>query len=201
MEYAVIDAGQIVGYRTIDDWNSYPEHKRTARDEKGDGGPTLRPVVVEGSGPTESVVIEAAQVKRVRSDMSLADLKRELKACVSSAAEMCRLRYITPGSGKAMAYLEKHNQAEAVIDLGQAEANALTEQERKEQFPTLSASVGIEAATLWECAQIVRARYEAWATISHDIELAELQGKKNISDASDAAAARAAYEAITWPNP
>ena len=70
-----------------------------------------------------------------------------------------------------------------------------------QMFPTLSASVGIEAATLWDAALLVIARYEAWATISHSIERAKLGGKKAISDASDAAAAQAAYEAIIWPQP
>lgn len=160
-----------------------------------------KPVVIEGSGDQLTTIIEADKVRDVYSDPPLDDVKTTLKVRVARDAENCRLQFITPGSGKAMTYLEKHNQAEAVDDLGEAAANALTEAERKVQFPTLAASVGIEAPTLWQCAQIVKARYEAWATISHDIELAELAGKKAISDASDAAAARAAYEAITWPTP
>lgn len=146
------------------------------------------------SGPT---MTDAGVI--VTKDIS--DLKTRLRAQVVADAESCRQRFITPGSGKAMAYMEKHNQANAVHDLGQAAATALSEAERLEQFPTLAASVGIEAPTLWDCAQIVIARYEAWATISHTIERAELAGKKSISNASDAAAARAAYEAITWPSP
>lgn len=127
--------------------------------------------------------------------------KEELCLRVSVDAEACRQRFITPGSGKAMDYLEKHNQANAVHDLGQEVANALSESDRRAQFPTLAASVGREAPTLWECAQIVIARYEAWATLSFYINTAELDGKIAIRDASDAAAARAAYEAITWPSP
>lgn len=131
----------------------------------------------------------------------LADYKATLKSKVSVDAETCRQRFITPGSGKAMTYLEKHNQANAVHDLGQEAANALSETDRRTQFPTLSASVGIEADTLYGCALLIISRYEAWATISYNIERAEISGKKAISDASDAASAKAAYEAITWPTP
>ena len=131
----------------------------------------------------------------------LTALKHELRVSIARDAETTRQKFITPGSGKAMDYLEKHNQANAVHDLGQEVANALSESDRRAQFPTLAASVGREAPTLWECAQIVIARYEAWATISYDINTAELDGKIAIRDASDAAAARAAYEAITWPSP
>jgi hypothetical protein len=83
--------------------------------------------------------------------------------------------------------------------MGQDSANALSEHDRTAQFPTLAASVGIEAATLWDCAQIVVQTYEAWAALSNQIERTRLMSKRSISLASDAAAAQAAYEAITWP--
>lgn len=131
--------------------------------------------------------------------LAMADLKAKLSAQVNADAETVRLRYITPGVGQSMTYLEKHNQAVAVEGLGEEAANALSEHDRTAQFPTLSASVGIEAATLWDCAQIVVQTYEAWAALSNQIERTRLMGKRAISLASDAAAARAAYEAITWP--
>lgn len=148
---------------------------------------------------------EATEVDREagRTAMSALDvaapIKAELKSKVDADAERVRLRYITPGVGQSMTYLEKHNQAVAVEGLGEEAANALSEQDRTAQFPTLSASVGIEAATLWDCAQIVVQTYEAWAALSNQIERTRLMGKRAISLASDAAAARAAYEAITWP--
>lgn len=132
---------------------------------------------------------------------ALSALKADLKAQVAVDAESCRLRFITPGAGQAMTYLEKHNQANAVHDMGQSQANSLTETEYKSMFPTLAASVGVEAPTLWDAAQLVIARYEAWVTISYSIERARIAGSKAIIDASDAAAAQAAYEAITWPRP
>lgn len=124
--------------------------------------------------------------------------KIRLSKQVDADAEAKRQKYLTPGAGMAMTYQEKHAQARAVDALGQTAANALTEAEREEQFPTLSASVGIEGATLWDCAQLVIQKYEQFADLSRVIERTRLQGKKAISDASDVASVRAAYEAIQW---
>jgi len=167
--------------------------------------------VVDQDRPALLPLQSANQVSTVNGDQvirswelsspDLATVKTHLKTRVDDDAERTRLLYITPGAGMAMTYTEKHSQARAVDDLGEAAANAMTELDRIDQFPTLSASIGIEAATLWGCAQLVIARYEAFADLSAVIERTRLLGKKSISDASDAAAAQAAYEAITWPSP
>jgi hypothetical protein len=139
-----------------------------------------------------------AEIQAEAERLWLPTRKAELSKQVDEDAERIRLRYITPGAGMAMTYAEKRDQANAVHGLGQAAANALTEAERVAQFPTLAASVGIEGSTLWDCAQLVIAKSEAWADLSNVIERTRLLGKKSISDASDAASARAAYEAIAW---
>lgn len=69
--YAAVDAGQIVSYRNIADWDTYPEHKKAALDERGDGGPSLRPVFYEGEGPLEETILELTQVRVVRSEPPL----------------------------------------------------------------------------------------------------------------------------------
>lgn len=157
--------------------------------------------VPDGLIPTR--IASESELRSVLRDLrlafDLADKKELLSEQVDADAERVRLRYITPGVGQSMTYLEKHNQAIAVEAMGEAAANALSEQDRTAQFPTLSASVGIEAATLWDCAQIVVQTYEAWAALSNQIERTRLMGKRSISLASDAAAAQAAYEAIAWP--
>jgi hypothetical protein len=145
--------------------------------------------------PTDAEILATAAA------LHLPQMKARLVAQVNEDAENCRLQYITPGAGMAMTYQEKFSQAQAVDALGQATANALTPEERAAQYPTLSASVGLEAATLWDCAQLVITRYEAFAALSAVIETARIGGKLAISNASDAAAAQAAYEAITWPSP
>lgn len=100
-----------------------------------------------------------------------------------------------------MVYQEKFAQAQAVAAMGETAANAMSQADRESQFPTLSASVGIEAATLWACAQLVLAKYAQFAAFSLYIERARLAGKAAIASATDAASVRAAYAAITWPTP
>lgn len=125
------------------------------------------------------------------------DERKLWSARVDADAENARTRYITPGAGMALTYQEKKDQAVAVIAMGEANANALANHGATE-FPTLSASVPIEAATLYAAAQLVMQKYEQFAAISRVIELTRLTGKKAISEASDAAAVRAAYRAIEW---
>ena len=142
--------------------------------------------------------IAARQAEEAASTPSLEAVKDRLRAQIDRDAELARLRYITPGAAMAMTYQEKHAQARAVDAMGEAAANALSEVERTAQFPTLAASVGSEANTLWACAQLVIDKYEAWATISHVIESTRLTAKKAVGDAVDADAARTAYSAVVW---
>lgn len=116
---------------------------------------------------------------------------------VDDDAEAIRARYNTPGAG--MAYAEKHAQARAALRLGEEAANAMEEEEVRAQFPMLWASLGIDAPTLWDVVMIVIDRAERWVDTSSMIERTRKLAKKAISEASDAAAARAAYEAVRWP--
>lgn len=129
---------------------------------------------------------------------ALNDVKAVLCGKIDADAEAHRLLNITPGSCQAMTYAEKKDQAAAVIGLGEAAANALPNHGAAE-FPVLSASVPSEAATLWEAAELVMQRYEAFAELGGRIERARLEGKKAVKDAADEAAARAAYDAVVWP--
>lgn len=131
-------------------------------------------------------------------EQPLNELKIILIKRVDSDAEQIRLKYITSGTGMSMTYREKLEQAEEVIAKGQAAIDALDSQTQIVTYPTLAASVGIEAASLWDCAQTVIAKYQAWATLSHEIEKRRLGGKKAISEAADNASAQAAYDAVSW---
>ena len=130
--------------------------------------------------------------------IDLAVLKATLRKQVDTDAERIRLKYITDGSGMAMTYQEKHAQALAVVALGEVPANALTAEQRTASYPTLAASVGLEAATLLDCAQLVLTKYAQFAALSNAIEGTRLAGKKAIADAADVAAVKAAYNAIVW---
>lgn len=132
---------------------------------------------------------------------SLDAIRRGLQARVDADAEAVRLRYITAGSGMAMVYQEKFAQAQAVNAMGETAANAMSQADREAQFPTLAASVGLEAPTLWGCAQLVLAKYAAFAALSLTIEKARLTAKAQIAAASNVQGVRSAYEAIAWPTP
>lgn len=134
-------------------------------------------------------------------DPALAALKAELCAKVDDAAERERLRYITPGAGMILTYQEKFAQAVAVEQMGEAAANAMSENQRLLDFPILSASVGVEAATLWDCAVLVRERYTLFAQLANGIERTRLHGKAQIRAATTVQGVRAAYGAIAWPTP
>ena len=125
-------------------------------------------------------------------------LKAELTRRVNADAETQRLRYITPGNGMQMTYAEKLAQAHAVQGLGKEAADAIKPEDGIAQFPTLAASVGLEAATLWDCAVLVLAKYKQFGVLSNGIERKRLQGKKDIAAAKDVASAQAIYEAIVW---
>ena len=97
--YAVIDGGVIVGRRDIADWDNYPAHKKAARDERGDGGPTLRPIVYAGSGPIEdSIAIGIDAVTITMADPPPAPAPPAeviriayLKAALAEAGELARV--------------------------------------------------------------------------------------------------------------
>lgn len=185
MEYARVESGTVIERRDLD---SLPAHKAHL----------WRPVVYQGQGDLSDIVIEADQVRVVRSGVPVEQVKAALLVKLDDDAERVRLRYITPGAGMAMTYNEKFAQAQGVNAIGKEAANAMSQQEREAQFPTLSASVGLEAATLWDCAQLVLQKYAQFAALSLFIERTRLSGKKAIAEAQTADAAKAAYEAIKW---
>lgn len=139
----------------------------------------------------------APNAPTVKRDLTLEQIKKNFSDLIDIQAEERRSKYLSPGVGMAMTYQEKKDQAVAVLQMGETDANALANHGAVE-FPTLSASVPLEAPNLYAAAQLVISKYEQWAALSRVIETTRLAGKKAISDASDVAAARAAYEAITW---
>jgi len=189
MRYAIVLNGQVVN---VVDYDAPPSTPPLGMEEGHQA------IQSEVAGPgwvySSGVLIDP----NAAPSASLVAIKADLHKLVDDDAERVRMRYLTPGTGMSMTYAEKRDQANAVHAMGEAAANALSQADQVAQFPTLAASVGLEAPTLWACAMLVIAKSEAWATLSHAIERTRLLGKKAISDASDAASARAAYEAIEW---
>jgi len=204
-----IDANlNILPPRTFTDaeWAALSDARKTAlapdgglalRDGYDPGAPSYSPnthTLAKG----RTVTADAVTITYTLTAKPLADVHAAYKAMLNTDAENVRLKYITDGVGQAMTYQEKQAQATAVLATTEAEANAMTAQERTALYPTLAASVGIEASTLWACAQLVMARYEAFADLSNVIETTRLTGIKAIDDATTVDGARQAYEAVTW---
>lgn len=191
MTIARIADGQVLDRRDLS-LSDVPEHKRSLW-RSVPARPSFDPRIETLSGPS----LQGDEVVWTVTPRDLATVKAEFKAQVDIDAEAQRLLYITSGAGMALTYSEKKEQALAVLDIGSEAANALPNNGASE-YPLLAASVGMEAASLYEAAELVMSRYEAWVAIGGAIESKRLIAKKAINDASDVQAVKAAYEAIAW---
>lgn len=120
----------------------------------------------------------------------LAAIKAAAKTQIDEAAELARLKYITPGSGQAMTYQQKAAEAAACI---------VDEDPQPERYPLLAAEVGITASTLAGVALVVSQANAQWAVIGAAIEAARLGAKAAVDAAIDAPAVYAVAETIVWP--
>lgn len=122
--------------------------------------------------------------------IAIGAVKEYLKASIDAAAEAERLKYITAGTGQAMTYQRKVQEAHA----------ATAEQDPDPaDYPLLSASIGIDGPDLAAVAAVILGMDAAWAQIGAAIEAVRLSTKKTIDEAVDEAAARAAADAAIWP--
>ena len=126
---------------------------------------------------------------KVRSP-DLSELKTDLKLQIDRAAEIERRKYITSGSGQAMTYMQKADEAARYLQASTPEPS---------NYPLLSAEVGITAPTLIEVATIVQAAYSQWQIIGAGIEAARLSTKSLIEAAESVDAARSAAQGVQWP--
>lgn len=124
--------------------------------------------------------------------VDLAGLKAALLVQIDSAAESVRALYITPGSGQAMTYLAKADEAERLM------GTQHPDEADPADYPLLSAEVGITGASLADVGAVVLTAYRQWQVIGGAIERARLAAKAAIAAAENAAEARAAA-LVVWP--
>lgn len=129
---------------------------------------------------------------------TLSTIKAKASIAIDAAAERTRLKYVTPGDGMQLTYREKLDQAEEVAAGGQAAADAMSAQDAASHYPVLSASIGIEASSLWGASQLVISRYAAWAQIARAIELRRLTAKKAINEATTIQAVNNVLASTSW---
>src|SRR5438445_248228 len=108
-------------------------------------------------------------------EQQLSELKDATTLRVDRKAEDIRQGYLTSGQGQVMVYQRKGEEAKQLQnDPNPDPAN----------YPILSATVGIEGATIQEVAALVLATEAAWVQIAAAIETARLGGKAAIMAAT-----------------
>ena len=99
---------------------------------------------------------------------------------IDNIAEQARLRIVSPGSGQAMTYQSKFEEAKA-FKAGTAEAT-----------PWLSSEAEATGQTVAQVADNVIAARQQWESVGVHIEAARLKAKKAVRSAPDRATAHAA---------
>lgn len=125
-------------------------------------------------------------------DAVLSTARTAARSKISAEAEEARLRFVTAGSGKAMAYQEKAR--EAVAYLADAAPNPAN-------YPLLGSEVGITAPTLGQVAEVVAGKYQMFRQIEAAIGGMEAAAQKTVKEAEDVAAIDAALAGLSWPQP
>lgn len=131
---------------------------------------------------------EAEIVPYVKPALTNVD-KAEAKLIIDTAAEQCRLQWVTTGAGQALVYQEKRSESERWYATGGVG-----------DYPIMEASVGIEAANLSGVAALVQATLGAWTMVAADIERLRLQAKKRVTEATTWEDIATATN-VSWPTP
>lgn len=128
-------------------------------------------------------------------DAVLGEARAKARATISMQAEEARLRFVTAGSGKAMAYQEKAR--EAVAYLADPDPNPAN-------YLLLGAEVGISADAadgIGGVAQVVAQRYQLFRQIEAAIGGMEAAAQKTVKEADDVDTINAAVAGLSWPSP
>ena len=119
----------------------------------------------------------------------LADLKTYIAGRIDAAAETCRLKYITGGSGKALSYLQKVDEAKA-CQLASSPVDT--------DYPFLNAEAIATGVTVAAMAATVLSLRSQWIVIGSNIE-GICAGAKKAANAAQTIDAAFAAEQVTWP--
>jgi hypothetical protein len=122
------------------------------------------------------------------------------KRMIEAASEACRLRFVTPGSTKAMEYIAAHLEAQVALALPLDQLTALPNG-GPDRFPILAASVPLEAPTLLAAAELIDTRATRYARVAGAIKRLTLDGKIAVDQAATSEEVAAAVSSIEWPAP
>lgn len=122
--------------------------------------------------------------------VSVEAFKSEAIVIINEAAETCRLKYITPGDGQMMTYLEKISQARACLAAQSPDPS---------EYPLLAAEIDITAPTLVGVAEIVVAAYNQWLVIGSAIEAIRRAANVAVAAAETRAEIHSVLDHLEWP--
>ena len=120
---------------------------------------------------------------------TLENMKTRLKTEINYDAEVERKKFITSGSGQAMTYMQKAEEAKRYLADPSPENS---------MYPLLSAEVGITASTIHDVASVVTAAHNRWQYAGAKIEGQRLRAKSAIESSTTIEGARQAYDSVIW---
>jgi hypothetical protein len=145
----------------------------------------------------DAVLVKAGDAWSVQTETErVAIIKAQLGVEIDAEAERRRRLYITPGSGQAMVYQRKAEEAHTFKTWRDTNPSGTPDHSA---YPILAASIGIEGATLDDVAQLVIQTETTWLAAAAAIESVRLSGKASVNAAITEETARAARAAVTWP--
>lgn len=118
------------------------------------------------------------------------EVKERACADIDYAAEKTRSQFLTPGSGQALTYNYKVEEAIGCVGDPAPKETA---------YPFLAASIGIDGSTVVEVAESVLSRRDQWRNIGVAIERIRLHGKARVREAPDHSAVEDVMQSLVWP--
>lgn len=118
----------------------------------------------------------------------LASVRAKASRSIDVHAEAARLRYITPGSGQAMTYLEKRSEAQAYKDAGYPSASLL-------DYPMVKAEKDGTGVTGRAAADLILAKAAEWVVLAAAIDKERRSAKFAVEAATDVATIEPARDA------
>ena len=112
-------------------------------------------------------------------------------------AEQARLKFVTPGSGQALVYQAKKEEAVKFLLLYNNGTDA--QAAKNEDWPLISAELGVTADSLWLVAQTINYLANSWVDVAAKIEAIRLKLKDEVNKAQSVDDIRAVLTAIVWP--
>lgn len=186
-------------YWEADDGRIYGSARQTTVDAEdgalsewlsGGLNPTPWPRGAEGDQTDQALQAVLSPYGLRVTPLTLPEIKTILKDEIDQEAESVRKQFITSGSGQAMTYQQKADEALAYHN---------GPDRNPEHYPLLSAEVGITADSLDGVSQVVLASFRLWQGIGAVIESERLRAKKHIDEADTESQARSARAHVAWP--